>query len=158
MCGFAGYVDMRKERTIDEDILVQMTDRLVHRGPDSAGYFVAEGIGLGFRRLSIIDLESGDQPIFNEDKSVVVVCNGEIYNYLELRTALVQKGHTFRTGSDVEVLVHLYEEEGVDFITRLNGQFSFALYDRKEQKLLLVRDHFGINPLYYTIVDDVLIF
>jgi asparagine synthase (glutamine-hydrolysing) len=158
MCGFAGYVDMRKERKIDEDLLAKMTDKLVHRGPDSAGYFVEEGIGLGFRRLSIIDLESGDQPIFNEDKSVVVVCNGEIYNYLELRTALIQKGHTFRTASDVEVLVHLYEEDGVDFITKLNGQFAFALYDRKKQQLLLARDHFGINPLYYTIVDDVLIF
>ena len=158
MCGFAGYVDMRKERTIDQDLLVKMTDKLVHRGPDSAGYFVERSIGLGFRRLSIIDLESGDQPLFNEDKSVVVVCNGEIYNYVELRAGLIRKGHTFRTGSDVEVLVHLYEEDGVDFITKLNGQFAFALYDRKKQQLLLARDHFGINPLYYTIVDGILIF
>ncbi len=158
MCGFAGYVDMRKERKIDEGLLVKMTDKLVHRGPDSAGYFVEENIGLGFRRLSIIDLTGGDQPIFNEDKSVVVVCNGEIYNYRELRSNLIKRGHTFRTGSDVEVLVHLYEEDGPDFINKLNGQFAFALYDRKEQKLLLARDHFGINPLYYTIVDEVLIF
>ena len=158
MCGFAGYIDMRKERRASEDILIKMTDKLVHRGPDSAGYFMEGSLGLGFRRLSIIDLESGDQPLFNEDNSVVVMCNGEIYNYRELKTALAQKGHTFRTGSDVEVLVHLYEEEGVDFINQLNGQFSFVLYDRKEQKLLLARDHFGINPLYYTIVDDVLIF
>ncbi len=158
MCGFAGYVNMRKERKIDEGLLVKMTDKLVHRGPDSAGYFVEENIGLGFRRLSIIDLTGGDQPIFNEDKSVVVVCNGEIYNYRELRSDLIKRGHTFRTGSDVEVLVHLYEEDGPDFINKLNGQFAFALYDRKEQKLLLARDHFGINPLYYTIVDEVLIF
>src|SRR5690349_18434360 len=158
MCGFAGYVDMRKERKIDEGLLVKMTDKLVHRGPDSAGYFVEENIGLGFRRLSIIDLDGGDQPLFNEDKSVVVVCNGEIYNYRELTSELVKKGHTFRTRSDVEVLAHLYEEDGPDFINKLNGQFAFALYDKKQQKLLLARDHFGINPLYYTIVDEVLIF
>jgi asparagine synthase (glutamine-hydrolysing) len=149
---------MRRERKVDEGVLRKMTDRLVHRGPDSAGYFIEGGLGLGFRRLSIIDLETGDQPLFNEDRSVVVVCNGEIYNYRELRAALVLKGHTFRTEGDVEVLVHLYEEEGVAFIDKLNGQFSFALYDRKEQRLLLARDHFGINPLYYTVVDDVLIF
>jgi asparagine synthase (glutamine-hydrolysing) len=158
MCGFAGSVDMRRERKVDEGVLVKMTDKLVHRGPDSAGYFIEGGLGLGFRRLSIIDLETGDQPLFNEDRSVVVVCNGEIYNYRELRAALVLKGHTFRTEGDVEVLVHLYEEEGVAFINKLNGQFSFVLYDRKEQRLLLARDHFGINPLYYTVVDDVLIF
>lgn len=158
MCGFAGYVDMRKERSIDRNLLVKMTDKLVHRGPDSAGYFIEDNIGLGFRRLSIIDLEGGDQPLFNEDKSVVVVCNGEIYNYRELRSDLIKKGHTFRTGSDIEVLAHLYEEDGKDFIAKLNGQFAFALYDKKQQKLLLARDHFGINPLYYTIVDEVLIF
>jgi asparagine synthase (glutamine-hydrolysing) len=158
MCGFAGYVDMRKERNIDESLLVRMTDKLVHRGPDSAGYFVEENIGLGFRRLSIIDLAGGDQPLFNEDKSVVVVCNGEIYNYRELRSDLIKKGHSFRTGSDVEVLVHLYEEDGPNFINNLNGQFAFALFDRKERKLLLARDHFGINPLYYTVVDEMLIF
>src|SRR5215213_3361825 len=158
MCGFAGYLDMRKERQIDRGLLEKMTDKLVHRGPDSAGYFIADNVGLGFRRLSIIDLEGGDQPLFNEDESVVVVCNGEIYNYRELRSTLIKKGHTFRTGSDIEVLAHLYEEDGVDFINKLNGQFAFALLDRKQRKLLLARDHFGINPLYYTIVDDVLIF
>jgi asparagine synthase (glutamine-hydrolysing) len=158
MCGFAGSIDMRRERKADEGVLVKMTDKLVHRGPDSAGYFIEGGLGLGFRRLSIIDLETGDQPLFNEDRSVVVMCNGEIYNYRELRAALVLKGHTFRTEGDVEVIVHLYEEEGVAFINRLNGQFSFVLYDSKEQRLLLARDHFGINPLYYTVVDDVLVF
>jgi asparagine synthase (glutamine-hydrolysing) len=158
MCGFAGYLDMRHEREIDRGLLEKMTEKLVHRGPDSAGYFIDENVGLGFRRLSIIDLEGGDQPLFNEDESIVVVCNGEIYNYRELRSTLVKKGHTFRTGSDIEVLVHLYEEDGADFISKLNGQFAFALLDRKERKLLLARDHFGINPLYYTIVDDVLIF
>ncbi|HEY6802281.1 MAG TPA: asparagine synthase (glutamine-hydrolyzing) [Pyrinomonadaceae bacterium] len=158
MCGFAGYLDMRKERQIDRDLLEKMTDKLVHRGPDSAGYFLADNVGLGFRRLSIIDLEGGDQPLFNEDESIVVVCNGEIYNYRELRAGLIKKGHTFRTGSDIEVLAHLYEEDGLDFINKLNGQFAFALLDRNQRKLLLARDHFGVNPLYYTIVDDVLIF
>jgi asparagine synthase (glutamine-hydrolysing) len=130
----------------------------MHRGPDSAGYFVEENIGLGFRRLSIIDLQGGDQPIFNEDHTVVLMCNGEIFNYRELTQKLTQKGHHFRTNCDVEVLVHSYEEDGADFINKLNGQFAFALYDRKERRLLLARDHFGINPLYYTVVGDLLIF
>ncbi|HEV2860067.1 MAG TPA: asparagine synthase (glutamine-hydrolyzing) [Pyrinomonadaceae bacterium] len=158
MCGFVGYLDLRDQRPIETELLVGMTDKLVHRGPDSAGYFVEGNLGLGFRRLSIIDLEGGDQPIFNEDGSVVVMCNGEIFNYRELRDELKAKGHTFRTGSDVEVLVHLYEDEGVEFLTRLNGQFSFVLYDRRERRLLLARDHFGINPLYYAVADGALVF
>jgi asparagine synthase (glutamine-hydrolysing) len=135
-----------------------MADKVAHRGPDSHGYFVDGSMALGFRRLSIIDLSSGDQPITNEDGSVVLICNGEIYNYRELRRELQGKGHTFRTNTDVEVLVHLYEEEDVRFVNRLNGQFAFAIYDRKQQTLFLARDHFGINPLFYTVVDDVFIF
>ena len=158
MCGFAGYISLHGESRTDENVLSRMTNKLVHRGPDSAGYFVEENIGLGFRRLSIIDLEGGDQPIFNEDHTVVLMCNGEIFNYRELTQKLTQKGHHFRTNSDVEVLVHSYEEDGADFINKLNGQFAFALYDRKERRLLLARDHFGINPLYYTVAGDLLIF
>jgi asparagine synthase (glutamine-hydrolysing) len=135
-----------------------MTDTLTHRGPDSSGYFVEGGVGLGFRRLSIIDLSSGDQPLYNEDESVVLLCNGEIFNYLELKRQLAEKGHVFRTGSDVEVLLHLYEEDGINFLNKLNGQFAFAIYDRRERLLFLARDHFGVNPLYYTLVDGVLIF
>jgi asparagine synthase (glutamine-hydrolysing) len=149
---------MRGERKPDRELLVRMTDKLVHRGPDSAGYFVDHSVALGFRRLSIIDLESGDQPIYNEDGSIVLLCNGEIFNYLELKKALIQKGHSFRTKSDVEVLLHLYEEHGLDFLDKINGQFAFVIYDRRNRRLFLARDHFGINPLYYTIVNGLFIF
>lgn len=158
MCGFTGYIDLNNDRGVDADTLVAMTNKLTHRGPDSSGYFIEDNLGLGFRRLSIIDLEAGDQPIFNEDKSVVLMCNGEIFNYLELRKNLIQQGHVFRTNSDVEVLIHLYEEEGLDFLNKLNGQFAFVIYDRKKKRLFVARDHFGINPLYYTVKDGVFIF
>ena len=149
---------MRAERKPDKELLTRMTDKLVHRGPDSAGYFVDHSVALGFRRLSIIDLESGDQPIYNEDGSLVLMCNGEIFNYLELKKVLIKKGHSFRTKSDVEVLLHLYEEHGVDFLDKINGQFAFVIYDLKNRRLLLARDHFGINPLYYTTANGLFIF
>ena len=158
MCGFTGYIDTRGERQANQEVLSRMTSSLVHRGPDSDGYLLEGSMGLGFRRLSIIDLAGGDQPIFNEDRSVVLLCNGEIYNYRELRKELIQKGHSFRTNCDVEVLVHLYEEEGTNFLNRLNGQFAFVIYDRNKRLLFLARDHFGINPLYYTMADGVFIF
>lgn len=158
MCGFAGYIDLWNKRQPREDILHRMADTIVHRGPDSAGYFTDEYAGLGFRRLSIVDLEGGNQPILNEDGSIVLVCNGEIYNHRELRTVLEHKGHRFRTNSDVEVLLHLYEEEGSDLVSRINGQFAFVIYDKKERVLFLARDHFGISPLYYTTVDGFFIF
>ncbi len=149
---------MRSERKPDQALLERMTGKLVHRGPDSDGYFVDHYVGLGFRRLSIIDLDSGNQPLYNEDNSVVLMCNGEIFNYLELRRILVQKGHSFRTNSDVEVLLHLYEQHGIDFLNKINGQFSFVIYDRNRRRLFLARDHFGINPLYYTIVNGLFLF
>ena len=158
MCGFVGYFDTRRERGVDEGLLRRMTDKLVHRGPDSDGYFTEEHVGLGFRRLSIVDLEGGDQPLFNEDRSLVLMCNGEIFNYRELRRALAAKGHRFATNSDVEVLLHLYEEDGVGLLDKLDGQFAFVLYDRKERQLFLARDHFGVNPLFYTVADGVFIF
>jgi asparagine synthase (glutamine-hydrolysing) len=158
MCGIVGYMDLRGDGRIDRETLVRMTDTITYRGPDSSGYFVVDNLGLGFRRLSIIDLVSGDQPIYNEDGSLVLICNGEIYNHLDLRKELIQQGHTFATRSDVEVLLHLYEEEGEEFVKRLNGQFAFALFDRKKNTLVLARDHFGINPLFYTVVDGLFIF
>lgn len=158
MCGFAGYLDLRRERRAKSDLLNRMMDTIIHRGPDSAGCFIEANLGLGFRRLSIIDLAGGDQPLYNEDGSLVLVCNGEIYNYRELKHYLEQKGHVFRTHSDVEVLLHLYEEEGEDLLQKLNGQFAFVLYDRRKKTLFLARDHFGINPLYFTVTDGVLIF
>jgi asparagine synthase (glutamine-hydrolysing) len=158
MCGIAGFISIGDKRPADREIVMQMADTLTHRGPDSAGYFVDGHAALGFRRLSIIDLETGNQPIYNEDGSVVVICNGEIFNYRELRRTLERQGHTFRTKTDVEVLVHLYEENGIDFLNQLNGQFAFAIYDRKNQAMFLVRDQLGINPLYYKIVRGVVIF
>jgi asparagine synthase (glutamine-hydrolysing) len=158
MCGIAGYVDLKNEGRVDERTLADMTDSLIHRGPDSSGYFLDPQVGLGFRRLSIIDPEGGDQPLYSEDRSVVSICNGEIYNYRELRDRLAKRGHDFRTRCDVETIPHLYEEHGDDFLPLLNGQFAFAVYDRRRRRLLLARDHFGVNPLYYTVADGFLIF
>jgi asparagine synthase (glutamine-hydrolysing) len=158
MCGVAGYLDLRGQRRIDRDVLAKMTDTLVHRGPDSSGLFTEDDLGFGFRRLSIIDPIGGDQPLFSEDRSIVLICNGEIYNYRELTRRLKQRGHSFRTKCDVEVLLHLYEDEGVKLLERLNGQFAFAIYDRKAKELFLARDHFGVSPLYYTTVDGLFLF
>src|SRR5467141_3303006 len=129
MCGIAGIVYGEPERPVSRETLGRMTEILRHRGPDDHGFFVAPGIGLGFRRLSIVDLKTGNQPIVNEDGSVVVVCNGEIYNHVELRQRLVAAGHRFGTGSDVEVIVHPYEEHGADFVLHLRGMFAVALWD-----------------------------
>jgi asparagine synthase (glutamine-hydrolysing) len=158
MCGLAGILDLRGRAAVDPDVLGGMTATLRHRGPDAAGYFVEEGCGLGFARLSVIDPATGDQPLFNEDKSLVLVCNGEIYDYRALRAGLRERGHVFRSESDVEVLLHLYEEHGVACLGKLNGQFAFALYERRSRRLLLARDHCGIAPLFYTITGGVLIF
>lgn len=148
MCGIAG-IAAGPGHAADAALLKAMTDRLRHRGPDAEGFFVADGIGLGSRRLSIIDLQTGDQPITNEDGSIVVVCNGEIYNYIELRSELQKSGHSFRTRSDTEAIAHLYEEMGVRFVERLRGMFAIALWDGRRRRLLLARDRFGIKPLYY---------
>lgn len=158
MCGICGYFDISKERDAEINILKNMADTLFYRGPDSSGFFLKDNLGMGFRRLSLIDLDGGNQPLYNEDQTIVLVCNGEIYNYRELKKQLIQKGHKFRTNTDVEVLIHLYEEYGLDFLNQLNGQFAFALYDFQKQQLILARDPMGICPLFYTIVDKILIF
>jgi len=158
MCGIVGYVDLNRAGRVDERVLNGMANALIHRGPDSRGYFVEPDAGIGTRRLRIIDLETGDQPLFNEDRSLALCCNGEIFNYLELRSELEKKGHSFRTKTDVEVLVHLYEENGVGFLNKLNAQFAFAIYDRKDGTLFLARDQFGICPLFYTVVNGFFIF
>jgi len=158
MCGIVGYVDLNRAGRVQEPILHEMANALIHRGPDSRGYFVEPNAGIGTRRLKIIDLETGDQPLFNEDCSLALSCNGEIFNYRELRSELEKKGHSFRTKTDVEVLVHLYEEQGVGFLNRLNAQFALAIYDRRDGTLFLARDQFGICPLFYTVVDGFLIF
>ncbi len=158
MCGIAGYVDLKGAGRVEERILQRMADALIHRGPDSRGYFVDPNAGIATRRLRIIDLETGDQPLFNEDRSLVLSCNGEIFNYRELKSDLEKQGHSFRTKTDVEVLVHLYEEDGVGFLNRLNAQFAFAIYDRNQRTLFLARDQFGICPLFHTVVDGFFIF
>jgi len=157
MCGIAGVVAWRGAAPT-RDTVVRMCDSLVHRGPDDAGYLVDGPVAVGMRRLSIIDLAGGHQPIFNEDGSVGVVYNGEIYNYRELRAELESKGHRFATASDTEVIVHLWEEEGINFPSRLNGMFAIALYDRVKRRFVLARDHVGIKPLYYALSADGIIF
>ncbi|EKD37784.1 MAG: hypothetical protein ACD_75C00995G0005 [uncultured bacterium] len=149
MCGIAGIVAFADAPQPEMVRLRAMCEAMVHRGPDSEGTDIRNGVALGMRRLSIIDLAGGSQPIFNEDKSILCVFNGEIYNYRELRRELESCGHTFLTNSDTEVIVHGYEEYGEDFPVRLNGMFAIALHDTARKKLLLVRDHVGIKPLYY---------
>lgn len=158
MCGIAGTFDLNNQRSASPDILVRMADQLIHRGPDDAGYCIKNEAGLAFRRLSIIDLQHGNQPFFDESKSIVSICNGEIYNYKDLRRDLQQKGYSFKTECDVEVLIPLYQEYGVDFINMLNGQFAFAIFDDAKKRLLLARDHVGICPLFYTIASNTVVF
>lgn len=149
MCGICGLVITDKSNIVNLNVLKKMTDSLIHRGPDEEGYFHQDFVGLGHRRLSIIDLSEGQQPIFNEDKSKVIIFNGEIYNYLELKKFLESKGHFFKTASDTEVILHLYEEFGPDCVLKLRGMFAFAIYDLKKEILFLSRDRLGIKPLYY---------
>src|SRR5262245_50429221 len=148
MCGIAGLVRFDGQPVLDTDIR-SMCRLMVHRGPDDEGVFLGSGVGLGMRRLSIIDLAGGQQPVSNEDGSVWIVFNGEIYNYRELRHDLQQKGHVFRTSSDTETIVHLYEELGPRCVERLRGMFGFAIWDERRQQLLLARDRLGIKPMYY---------
>src|SRR5580698_211764 len=158
MCGIAGVVETHPEGAVDNATVHRMCEAIVHRGPDDEGIFVKAGVGLGMRRLSIIDLAGGHQPVFNEDKTVWIVFNGEIYNFPELRIELEKSGHRFASHSDTEVIVHLYEELGADCVTKLRGMFAFALYDERRRKLLLARDRFGKKPLHYALVGDRLLF
>lgn len=153
MCGICGF------SWNDEALIRRMADRIVHRGPDQEGFFCTDGMSLGFRRLSIIDLsENGSQPMFNEDNTVCLVFNGEIYNFQELRPQLEAKGHRFRSNTDSEVILHGYEEYGIDVVNHLRGMFGFALYDTVRKRLLLARDRIGIKPLYYTRQNGRLVF
>ncbi len=152
MCGISGRLNFDREQPVDPYQLRAMCDMIRHRGPDDEGYYCKGAIGLGMRRLNIIDLHNGKQPIWNEDGSVVVY-NGEIYNYRELRRDLVRRGHRFRTQSDTEVIVHLYEEHGESFLQELNGMFAIALWDCRSETLILARDRFGEKPLHYCTTD-----
>ena len=155
MCGIAGYVS---ENKIEPAVLKAMTERIAHRGPDGEGFFVDDKCGLGHRRLAIIDLKTGDQPIYNEDKTIVVVFNGEIYNFQTLRQELEKKGHRFQTQTDTEVLVHGYEEWGGALTEKLRGMYAFAIWDTVKESLFLARDKWGIKPLYYYQTDHSLLF
>ena len=144
LCGFTGEI-------IDRDaVLENMTEVITHRGPDSKGFYTDDKISMGFRRLSIIDLDNGSQPIYNEDKTLVLMFNGEIYNYKQLRKELQEKGHVFATDTDSEVLVHGFEEWREDLLNRLRGMFGFAIWNRTDESLFIARDFFGIKPMHYT--------
>lgn len=160
MCGINGlfqFNPIQNQDSIDQSIRL-MNEKIRHRGPDADGFFVNENIGLAMRRLSIIDLVSGDQPIFNEDKSLVIVFNGEIYNFKEIQKTLVDKGHVFNTHSDTEVILHSYEEYGVDCLNQLEGMFAFAIYDLTKKQLFIARDRIGEKPLYYHLNQDRILF
>ncbi|MEO8435691.1 MAG: asparagine synthase (glutamine-hydrolyzing) [Pyrinomonadaceae bacterium] len=161
MCGITGWANLDARTPPPSgatDLLHAMCERMVHRGPDSEGLMVREGVALGMRRLAIIDLVTGEQPTFNEDETVAVILNGEIYNYRELRTRLEKLGHKFRSSSDTEVLPHLYEEYGTEMVQHLNGMFAFALWDSRRRRLFVARDRFGEKPLYWGIFAGTLLF
>ncbi|HUO14442.1 MAG TPA: asparagine synthase (glutamine-hydrolyzing) [Verrucomicrobiae bacterium] len=158
MCGIAGIVETHPNGVVDEAAVHRMCAAIVHRGPDDEGIYVKKGIGLGMRRLSIIDLAGGHQPVFNEDKTVWIVFNGEIYNFPELRAELEKRGHRFRTHTDTEVIVHLYEDLGSECVQKLRGMFAFALYDERRGGLLMARDRFGKKPLHYALSRNRLLF
>jgi asparagine synthase (glutamine-hydrolysing) len=154
MCGIVGIVDTRGKRDVSRELVIRMNESQHHRGPDEVGLHLEPGVGFGHRRLSIIDLSTGQQPLCNEDGSVVIVYNGEIYNYRSLIPELTALGHVFRTKSDTEVIVHAWEAWGEACVTRLRGMFAFALWDRNRQTLLLARDRLGVKPLYYALLPD----
>ncbi len=157
MCGIFSIYYFDKDHQVNQQMVADATNTMIHRGPDDCGFFVLENIGLGHRRLSIIDLSSGHQPMTNEDGNIVIVYNGEIYNYQEIRQGLRSKGHVFRTNCDTEVIVHAYEEWGTDCLHQFNGMFAFTLWDNRSKKLWVVRDRIGIKPLYYYVDKNVFI-
>jgi asparagine synthase (glutamine-hydrolysing) len=158
MCGICGVFNMRKDEPVSQVVLTKMNEQLAHRGPDDCGFYFDRFIGFGHRRLSVIDLAKGKQPLGNEDGTIWVTYNGEIYNHKELRPDLVKKGHCFVTDCDTEVIVHAYEEYGEDCVLKFNGMFAFALWDQKKELLFLARDRMGIKPLYYGIYGPYFIF
>ena len=158
MCGICGIASSDASRAPDDAILTAMGRAIAHRGPDGSGTYVHGGVALVHSRLSVIDLEGGRQPLSNEDGRVWITFNGELYNHVELREELLARGHRFKTRSDTEVLVHLYEEEGTEMVHRLNGMFAFAIHDQRNQSVVLARDHFGIKPLFYSVTDGTLAF
>lgn len=155
MCGFVGYINKEKDK---KENIKKMADLIAHRGPDSEGYYTDDTIALGFRRLSIIDLNNGSQPIYNEDKTKVIIFNGEIYNYQTLREDLIEKGHKFQTNTDTEVILHGYEEYKEEILDKLRGMFAFVIYDTTTKETFAARDFYGIKPFYYAKMKDTLLF
>ena len=158
MCGITGILHFEQQRTVQKSKLKNMTDLLSHRGPDGEGFYLSKNVGLGHRRLSIIDLNTGDQPMFSDDKSIVLVFNGEIYNYIELKEELKELGHSFRTTSDTEIVIKAYQEWGHDCQNKFNGMWAFALWDSRTDTLFLSRDRIGEKPLHFAVWDNTLIF
>ncbi len=158
MCGIVGIFHFDPDKPVQQPILKRMNDAIVHRGPDDEGFFTQNHVGLAMRRLSIIDLSGGHQPIFSADGQKVIVFNGEVYNFVDHRPALINKGYKFQTRTDTEVVLNLYQEFGEDFLSRLNGMFGLAIWDQAEQQLLLARDHLGVKPLYYYRDEEKLVF
>ena len=154
MCGFVGYID---KKVNDKNIIKLMNDTIIHRGPDDESYYQDEDVNLGFRRLSIIDLANGRQPMLNKDESIVLTFNGEIYNYQELQEELKNKGYEFKTNSDTETILHGYEEYGTEIVKKLRGMFAFVIWDKNKKRLFGARDYFGIKPFYYYKKDDTFI-
>jgi asparagine synthase (glutamine-hydrolysing) len=157
MCGIAGLVSLG-QKSVSEQEVQAMCDAMTHRGPDDAGYYVGDKVAFGMRRLSIIDIDGGHQPVHNEDRTVWVVFNGEIYNFKQLRLSLERQGHHFYTDTDTEVIVHLYEQYGDSCVDKMRGMFAFAVWDERQKKLLIARDRLGVKPLFYTVVGDRLLF
>src|SRR5438093_5509903 len=158
MCGIAGIVKVHPHEAVEEGRLVRMRDTLRHRGPDDGGMWIDGPAGLATRRLSIIDVVGGHQPMANEDGSIWITYNGELYNHAALRPGLLARGHRYRTRSDTETILHLYEEEGERCVQRLQGMFAFAIWDRVRRRLFLARDRLGIKPLYYASTERALLF
>src|ERR1700722_15130370 len=158
MCGICGVFFSDRNQRVRRDALAAMNRQIVHRGPDDEGFLVQENVGLAMRRLSIIDIQTGHQPISNEDRNIWIVFNGEIYNHQELRRDLESRGHRYRTKSDTETIIHLFEEYGDSCVAYLRGMFAFAIWDQSKKRLLLARDRLGIKPLYYRYRDGMLLF
>src|SRR6266481_9830126 len=151
MCGIAGQFNFQRREPVERETIVRMTRLIAHRGPDDEGFFISGPVGLGSRRLSIIDLAGGHQPMSDAEESVWITFNGEIYNYMEIRSELQGKGHQFRTNSDTEVIIHGYKEWGTEVFSHLNGMFGLAIWDVRKQRLVLARDATGIKLIYYRI-------
>ena len=158
MCGITGFYQFNDSTDNKINTLRSMLTRIKHRGPDESGIYLSDDIGMGSARLSIIDLSTGTMPLSNEDESLWIVFNGEIFNYIELKEELLAKNHKFKTNSDTEVIVHLYEEYGPEFLNKLNGQFAIAIWDKNKQELFLARDRVGIRPLFYTTINNAFVF